>query len=198
MTRPTVQKTIDDLKAERETIADQLRVLGIRDAQLKQAIATLEALEADEPLEFEGKLTDAIRQVLRSSARALTPKEVRTELNAIGYNLKRHGNPMAAIHSVLKRMVTSKDVKAIGTSKGATYLWSPPAPSPGTMGELMYSTPSEWTTRVFDPNALTISGAYKADSLVTSIGSKYRSVFEMTDLVSDVLSKATVTGLLKK
>ena len=79
------------------------------------AIKALYALATDEPLEFIGNLADACRAVLREG-KPLTPLEVRKGIVALGYNLTKHKNPQASIHSVLKRLVESGDLKHVTAS----------------------------------------------------------------------------------
>jgi hypothetical protein len=55
-------------------------------------------------------LTDACRVVLKNAGRAMTPIEVRDRLQAIGFDLDRYTNSLAAVHTVLKRLNQSQEV----------------------------------------------------------------------------------------
>jgi hypothetical protein len=55
-------------------------------------------------------LTNHCRAVLRMSGRkGLTPREVKRLLTEGGFGWERFGNPMAAIHTVLKRLVHQQE-----------------------------------------------------------------------------------------
>jgi hypothetical protein len=62
----------------------------------------------------------------------MTPVELRDELKAIGYDLAKHTNALASIHSVLKRLAESeaKEVKMHEHKEGARYSWIVQADSP--------------------------------------------------------------------
>lgn len=82
--------------------------------QVEAALANLRAV-IDEPdtEPYEGRLADAIREVMSRGGTLAdiarghlgrTPREVRDELRTLRYDLTQHTNPLASIHSVLKRM----------------------------------------------------------------------------------------------
>jgi hypothetical protein len=58
-------------------------------------------------------LTPAVRAVLTGAARALTPVQVRDRLMAYGYDKLPPGNPMAAIHGVLRRLLDMGEAKKV-------------------------------------------------------------------------------------
>ena len=96
--------------------ADEERRRATREMLKAQAvIKALYALATDEPMEFTGSLADACRAVLREG-KPLTPLEVRKGILVLGYNLTKHKNPQASIHSVLKRLVESGDLKHVTAS----------------------------------------------------------------------------------
>src|SRR5689334_12603478 len=109
---PVIRAAIDALNRQEESILEEFQKLQARLAQARTAKAALLALENEEPLEFDGKLADACRVVLKSIGnRSLSPTEVRDAVKALGYDMTKHANQMAAVHSVLKRLVDSGDVK---------------------------------------------------------------------------------------
>jgi hypothetical protein len=85
-----------ELQAKRQEIDDRL-------AQLAQTIGTLNRLCGFESTVQWG-LTDACRIVLKAARRAMTPTEVRDRLEAIGFDLTKYTNSLAAIHTVLRRL----------------------------------------------------------------------------------------------
>jgi len=91
-----------ELQLKRQEIDDRL-------AQLVQTIATLNRLCGVESTVQWG-LTDACRVVLKAARRDMTPAEVRDRLEAIGFDLAKYTNPLAAIHTVLKRLHDAGEV----------------------------------------------------------------------------------------
>lgn len=77
--------------------------LDTRIAQLHQTIGTLTKLCGFTPTVPFG-LTDACRVALRGAGRPMTAVDVRDRLGATGYDLEKYANPLAAIHTVLKRL----------------------------------------------------------------------------------------------
>lgn len=56
--------------------------------------------------------------MLKGAGRAMTPMEVRDRLNAIGFDLARYTNSLAAIHTVLKRLHEAGEVLFVERQKG--------------------------------------------------------------------------------
>jgi hypothetical protein len=111
MTDTKIQDTIRALEEQEAAIADEFQRLEARLAQVRTAKAALIALESDEPMEFDGNLADACRRVLQAAGRrSLSPTEVRDAVKALGYDITKHTNVMAAIHSVLKRLAETPEV----------------------------------------------------------------------------------------
>lgn len=122
-----IQKAIAGLDQEDEQISDLIRKLTTQQERIRAARVALVAVVtgADEPAEFEGKLADACRAVLKKATNPLTPVEVRDELKVLGYDIAKHKNIMASVHSVLKRLAESdsKEVASKDTKEGARYWW---------------------------------------------------------------------------
>jgi hypothetical protein len=56
-------------------------------------------------------LTDACRLVLQNAPAPLTAVGIRDRLQQIGFDLDRYANPLAAIHTTLKRMTESGEAE---------------------------------------------------------------------------------------
>jgi hypothetical protein len=111
---------------EYEELGRQRRDLDTRLAQLAQTIGTLNRLCGFTPNVFWG-LTDACRVVLRSAAHPMTPLEVRDRLEAIGFDLTRYTNSLAAIHTVLKRLRDALEIRFVELESGRfAYEWQRP------------------------------------------------------------------------
>ncbi len=78
--------------------------------------------------EDEFGMTDAIRLVLASNGLALTPEEVSKSLYEIGFEIDAYQNAMAAIGTVLKRLVDQKQVTIVRSANSietkSRYQWS--------------------------------------------------------------------------
>jgi hypothetical protein len=94
---------------EYEALGAQRREIDERLAQLAQTIGTLNRLCGFVSTVPWG-LTDACRVVLKNAGRAMTPTEVRDRLEAIGVDLTKYTNSLAAVHTVLKRLNQSQEV----------------------------------------------------------------------------------------
>jgi hypothetical protein len=94
---------------EYESLGAQRREIDERLEQLAQTIGTLNRL-CGFVSTVQWGLTDACRVVLKNSGRAMTPIEVRDRLQAIGFDLDRYTNSLAAVHTVLKRLNQSQEV----------------------------------------------------------------------------------------
>jgi len=102
---------------EYQLLSDQRRDLDARLAQLAQTIGTLNRLCGIAPT-VEWGLTGACRVVLKGAGRAMTPIEVRERLAAIGFDLDKYSNSLAAIHTVLKRLHEAGEVIFVERSSG--------------------------------------------------------------------------------
>jgi hypothetical protein len=112
-------KEYESLLAERGTIDDRL-------AQLRQAIGTLTRLLGLTPTVPLG-LTDACRLILRHGD-AMTPVEIRDRLQAIGLDMSKYVNDLAAVHTILKRLHEAGELRLIPLTPGPhRYVWNRPS-----------------------------------------------------------------------
>ena len=102
---------------EYEALGAQRREIDERLAQLAQTIGTLNRLCGFVSTVPWG-LTDACRVVLKNAGRAMTPTEVRDRLEAIGLDLTKYTNSLAAVHTVLKRLNQSQEVLFVERPSG--------------------------------------------------------------------------------
>ena len=103
MPKEEYRRALDAAVREYERAMADHAALEARLSQLKHSIAALTKLCGYEPTVPLG-LTDACRLVLRNAAKPVTALEVRDRLASIGVDLDHHSNPLASIHTVLKRM----------------------------------------------------------------------------------------------
>jgi hypothetical protein len=66
-------------------------------------------------------LSDAVRQILQATNGPLAPTEIKQRLIVMGKDLSTQKNVMASIHSLLKRLMESKEIES--KDSGLTYQW---------------------------------------------------------------------------
>ena len=106
------RKALDTATHELESLTAQRADLDRRIGQLLQTVGNLMRLCNLTPTVPLG-LTDGCRMVLRAAASPLTAVEVRAQLAAMGIDLSRYENDLAAIHTTLKRLNQSGEVRFI-------------------------------------------------------------------------------------
>jgi hypothetical protein len=114
---------LDAASREYQQLAQQRAELDRRMAQLAQTIGSLNRLCGYTPTVGVG-LTDACRMVLNAAGHPLTAVEVRQQLEAMGFDVSKYSNDLAPIHTVLKRLTESDEVRFVprGYAKPA-YSW---------------------------------------------------------------------------
>ncbi len=106
-----------------EELGLQRAELDARLTQLTQSIGTLMKLCGFVPTIPWG-LTDACRTVLRNAGIPMSPTEVRDRLAAIGVDLSKYSNELAAIHTVLRRLNDSGELRFIAAPGKHLYRWN--------------------------------------------------------------------------
>jgi hypothetical protein len=110
-------------RIKRETLALQAQIED-RD---KQAAALTQTMKALAPLIGEqpppdvqiapdaetpsGGMTDCVRAILKKAVEPLTASEIRESLEVFGFDMKSYSNPLATIHTVLRRLGESGEVE---------------------------------------------------------------------------------------
>ena len=97
---------------EYEALGQQRQEIDQRLAEVAQTIGTLSRLCGLIPTVPLG-LTDACRLVVRGAGVPVTPTDVRQRLQSIGFNLTKYANDLAAIHTILKRLNESGEMRLI-------------------------------------------------------------------------------------
>ena len=54
-------------------------------------------------------MTDSIRSILAQAGKPLTAAEIRDRLEAIGFDMASYSNPLATIHTILRRLTEAAE-----------------------------------------------------------------------------------------
>lgn len=115
--------TTDPKRTTLASVEREIEALERRRAGIDRAIARLQSVAAclradrsagddDAPASFS--LTNHCRALLRMHAPGgLTPRDVKRLLTETGFDWDRYANPMAAIHTVLKRLTQQGEAKTM-------------------------------------------------------------------------------------
>jgi hypothetical protein len=106
------KRALEAANREYEDLLEQRASLDVRIARLAQSIGSLTRLCGYIPAVKWG-LTEACRMVLQSAGYALTPVEIRAQLEAMGLDMSRYTNDLAVIHTTLKRLTKSGEAKFV-------------------------------------------------------------------------------------
>ncbi|HEX8889364.1 MAG TPA: hypothetical protein VF779_09305 [Pyrinomonadaceae bacterium] len=139
----TYRKALHDAREELIKLLAQKEAIDKRVTQLQQTVSSLAALcgekvESDEPNYIQNEilrvygdiletltgkpgLTDAVRAALKAFDRPMLPVEVRDALISLGYDLSIYSNVMASIHTILKRLVESKEIEEVDKDGRKAY-----------------------------------------------------------------------------
>lgn len=123
MSKDDYRRALDAAVREYETLIAQHAEIEARIAQLRHSIAALVKLCGYEPTVPLG-LTDACRLVLRNAEGPLTALEIRDRLSSIGVGLDKYSNPLASIHTVLKRMRDGGEVREADREESSRAAYS--------------------------------------------------------------------------
>ena len=111
---------LESLLGEETMLERRLVENRARSEALKETVVSLATLIGEELEEESIGITDAIRDVLKGSDRSFRPTVVRNYLKRGDFPLDKYKNPLAVIHTTLKRLEQQDEVKT-GESDGKTY-----------------------------------------------------------------------------
>jgi hypothetical protein len=117
------QRALDAALRELEQALADRAALETRIAQLHETVGTLTRLCGFTPTVPFG-LTDACRMALRCAAGPMTAIEMRNRLDATGFDLTRYANALAAIHTVLKRLVDAGEASAVDADESSRLAYA--------------------------------------------------------------------------
>ena len=123
MTQEAYRAALEKALREYEELARQRSTIDDRISHLVQMIGSLSRLCNLVPTVTMG-LTDACRLALKTAGHPLTATEVRMQLEASGMDLSWHSNPLASIHTVLKRLCQSGEARFVPRARAKpAYAW---------------------------------------------------------------------------
>ena len=121
------RRALETAVHEYEALGLKRREIDQRLADVAQTIGTLSRLCGLTPTVPIG-LTAAIRLVMRGAGMPMTPIDVRDRLHAIGFDGSKYINPLAAVHTILKRLNESGELLFIPRGPGKhQYRWNDPS-----------------------------------------------------------------------
>ena len=91
-------------------------------------------------------LTDACRLVVRGAGVPVTPADVRQRLQSIGFDLSKYANDLAAIHTILKRLNESGELRFIPRGNDAGQARVPLEPRTATWSRSARTSPPSCAT----------------------------------------------------
>jgi|GEM_PF-2825970 len=99
---------------ELQRIKEQERELAIRKAQLSKTVSALFPLVFPDSLDVNTmSLPNAIRLIMSGADRPLSATDIQTKLEDLGFDLKKFENPLANIHTAMKRMAENDELVLI-------------------------------------------------------------------------------------
>jgi hypothetical protein len=118
-------KAFEAATREMETLIAQKAELEQRVLHLRQTLVSLSHLCGLTPTVSWG-MTDGVRFILRRAARPMTPVDVRDELANWGFDMSKYANDLSAIHTTLKRLNQSGEIRFLISGGRHAYEWQRP------------------------------------------------------------------------
>jgi hypothetical protein len=116
MTQEDYRRALEAATREYEELGAKRNAIDKRLAELGQTIGTLTRLLGYTPTVPFG-LTDAVRMIMRGGV-PMTPIEVRDRLHSIGFDVSKYANDLAAVHTILKRLNESGELRFMPRTPG--------------------------------------------------------------------------------
>jgi hypothetical protein len=122
------KSSFESARSELERVRERKLALAQELEQCdKQILALIQAMRAIAPLVGEkppdlpasdpetasGGMTDCIRAILKKAVEPLTASEIRESLESIGFDMNSYSNPLATVHTVLRRLTESGEVETM-------------------------------------------------------------------------------------
>ena len=126
VTKESYLHALEEAIREYEQLLTERACIDERLSQLVQTMNSLSRLCKLTPT-VELGLTDACRMVLKAAGHPLTAAEIRGQLETMGFDCFRYSNPLASIHTVLRRLCRSGEASfAKQLHDKPAFSWKPP------------------------------------------------------------------------
>ena len=111
----------DNLQTQRAQLKNNLDECDKQIAALVQTINAIAPLVGEEPVAAPATeepdappagITDSIRTILAEAREPLSASEIRERLETMGFDMKSYSNPLATVHTVLRRLTESGEADA--------------------------------------------------------------------------------------
>jgi len=113
------------LQSEKAELESALEDREKRIAMLERTVNFLAPMVGEEPAPAvaaeNAGMTGSIREILKKSPEPLTASEIREGLEKLGFDMKSYSNPLATIHTVLRRLAEAEEVETTHASPGKRY-----------------------------------------------------------------------------
>src|SRR5262249_47655163 len=117
MTEHDYRRALDAASREYEELGAKRQAIDKRLAELAQTIGTLMRLLGVAPTAPCG-LPEAVLFVAGGGGVPMTPIDVRDRLRGMGFDLSKYANDLAAVHTILKRLNESGELRFIPRAAG--------------------------------------------------------------------------------
>lgn len=96
---------------ELDALREQERTIAIRKSQLQNTVSALYPLVFPAEQDINSfSLANAIRLIFNGASKPLTARAVRDKLDDMGFDLTKHENVLASIHTAMKRMADTEEI----------------------------------------------------------------------------------------
>ena len=123
-------QTFDDAQAELESIfAEESRMEERREKLERRKDRLIQIAKAisqflGEDFKQQTGITNVIREVLNDADEdGLTPADVRNRLHKTDFEINAYSNPLAVVHTTLKRLVKQGELKSKRINGKTRYYW---------------------------------------------------------------------------
>ena len=114
------RQKLDQEIARRQAVVSKLQDLCAEEDQRQFKKAVDRVIKAD----LKVGITEAVRVILQDNFFPMTAVDLKKQIEARKLNIQRYANPLAVIHTVLKRLIQSGDVKVVAPINGLkAYQW---------------------------------------------------------------------------
>jgi hypothetical protein len=108
---------LENLQREKAELERSVEEREKQIAVLARTVNFLAPLVGEQPApagDAEGAqagMTGSIREILKNAPEPLTASEIRDSLESLGFDMKSYSNPLATIHTVLRRLADANEVE---------------------------------------------------------------------------------------